>query len=209
MNEQEHKKANSTFWRAVFVALSLVAIILFCSNCVSEKKRAEICSTCPIKIERHDSVAPPEIKYTPFDTTLFLAKMFGKQIEANNCDSLVAELKRKNNEIQTKENGVTETILRNPKTGALTFKCETDSLKEAVRLLRKEVTQKQFTTITKEVLARCEKRHVTDNEIFWIKVGKWLFGILVAYVSLRLLKAYLKRMFPVSRIASVAGKFIP
>jgi len=125
-----------------------------------------------------DSTGVPEVTNTYFDSTLWIAKHKGKDQEFANCDSIYAMLSRHSNTLTTIDNGVRSTITGVGK--RLVFKCETDSLKEVIKLLKQKVNTPHFKTITREVPARCEKEHKTSFDGF----TNWFFYIVGGFILL-------------------------
>lgn len=120
-----------------------------------------------------DSVGTPQITATPFDTAALISRHAGKNMSFKDCPELDAELVSQHT-ITTVQDGIKEEIIETP-TG-ITFKCETDSLKDIIRLLKVQVSIPHYITITKEVAARCDKEHRTDFDgwcrwWFWITAG--------------------------------------
>ncbi len=174
MNKQVPLSRTSTFLRAFFVAFVLTTIACLCS-CVTNKQRLRICQTCPIKIETHekDSIGEPVVKKTLYDSLLNVRNHQGATLVYTNCDSLVKTLlKAKDSTIIAVKDGVKSTI--SDKGGKITFKCETDSLKEVVRILKLQVNTPHYKIkeTIKEVPARCEKEHIGWWDKLFIVCGK-------------------------------------
>ena len=168
--------------------------ILFClihgfSSCSYDKKLAKWCARCPIKTTVVDSVPAPKITATPFDTTLWIKNHHGKEIVVNNCDSLYALLARNNGTVTTTENGVKATIMGGVNK-PIKFKCETDSLKEVIRLMKIQVHQDHFRTVTVQVPARCEKNHQTGFETFLVWSGGILWIALILFVGWQVVRRW-------------------
>jgi len=170
----------------------LTKILLIClilTSCISEKKRMKICKTCTLRETKQDSLGEQQIITAPFDTALFLSGIKGKEIEVSNCDSLISLLNKK--PLESKENGLKAIIER--KGSGFVFRCEADSLKAVITLLKTKISQTKFTTITKEVPARCDLDHVSwwDNLFIWI--GKILSGAFVLFLALK----YFRKQLPI------------
>lgn len=162
-----------------------IAMIIFIASCVTEKKRAEICRTCALKIEtkQRDSTGVPMIKRSTYDSLLTIKNAQGKTFDYKNCDSLMAALARsKDSTISATQNGVKGTI--SGKGGKVSFKCETDSLKAVIAMLREEVNTPhyQFKEKLVETPARCELRHINNTDSFFIVSGKcaWILLVILA-----------------------------
>lgn len=172
------------FWLAAF------ALLVLFTSCVTEKQRLRICKSCALSETRKDSIGKPEVTVTPFDTILWISRR-GKPQHFTNCDSLIKALAAGNGTITTRENGIRGTITGTRK--GFTFACEVDSLKEVIRLLRSKITQPVFTTITKEVPARCELHHLRKWDSFWIIMGRLQLGLVLLCLLLSLVWAKLRR----------------
>ena len=113
---------------------ALIAIILV--SCISEKKRAKICATCPIVTE----VVTKET-ITSFDTALYISRT-GKDLsfKANDSDccvlvsALYTQMAANNGTITAKKDGIKSSIFKDK--GALVFRCGADSLLEVLKGIR-------------------------------------------------------------------------
>lgn len=151
-------------------------------GCVTEKQRLKICQSCTLASK--DSVRVVTT-VTPFDTALYVSQM-GKDIsfniDSNNCcqlvDTLFSMMARSNGTITAKENGVKSSIFT--KNNKLTFRCEADSLKNVITLLRKEIETSR--EVVKVVPARCDLEHRTKFDGFTF----WWFWITSALLALTL-----------------------
>lgn len=174
----------------VLIAILAVVVFMCCAGC--EAYKAKICMSCPTKTIIKDSIWTKETT----KTDSFYKEVKGPvQWLKSPCDEK-GNLKPIN--ITERKNGLVETI--KSQGNDLIVNCDADSLKELNKTLTIEINR--LHSEIKEVPV-CNRRHLTDNDIFWIKVGKWLFWILIGYVLLRLLKIYLKKTFP------LVARFIP
>ena len=160
----------------------LIWLVTFFSSCISEKKRQEICRTCALKIETktRDSIGEPTVKKSKYDSLVNVANRAGRTFKYKNCDSLMKALHQSpDSSISATENGVKGTI--SGKGGNLTFKCETDSLKAVIAMLRLEISRPHYRFIDKivEVPARCELEHLSKWDSFFIITGRILWCILI------------------------------
>lgn len=165
-------------------AFAAILVIASMQSCVTQKQRERILKDCPIKIETKTTT---ETVVTPFDTTLFLKGYKGKEITAPNCDSLLKMIAANGGTLQTEENGVISTITHS--NGVITFKCETDSLKAVITLLKKQIKERSESLVT--VPAKCEKEHVTKWDSFRI-TG---FNIVASIIGLLAIGWLLKKKF--------------
>jgi len=164
-----------------------LALILLLTSCISEKKRAEICASCPIVTE----VVTVE-KITSFDTALYISKM-GKDLSFNANDSdccvlvnaLLEAMAESNDTIKAKKDGIKSSIFKDKAKGKIVFRCEADSLKEVIKGLRTvKITDKKETKVI-EKLCELEHRNWLDclaRKWLWISLivlsvfGLWKFG---------------------------------
>lgn len=164
--------------------ISILLITVLFTACLSEKKRQEICSQCPIVIK--DSIR--EItKVSSFDTTLFLSTL-GKDIMfdfSGDCcstmDSLFAQMGRNNGTITATDNGIKSSIFKKGK--AIVFRCEADSLRAVIKGLRTTIETTKSRVETKVLPApKCEKPHKDwldkyDRPWFFISLGALLLWL--------------------------------
>ena len=180
------KQDDSDNVKLIIIVIMLFLLIVFVfSGCITEKKRAEICSTCPVKTEVRDSIIE-RIKEIPFDTTIWLAKHTGKEQSFTNCDSLFYKLAKFNNRLQTDSNGIKSIIEK--KGNRITFRCEADSLRQVIKLLKYQKDRVQVKTVVKEVPARCDKDHKTWLDGLY-KRGFWiLLSVIAGFFGFKYLK---------------------
>jgi hypothetical protein len=130
----------------------------------------------PLRTTTKDSTSVV-IRETPFDTLLWIKNHKGKDQVFSNCDSLLSLLS-KTGTLTTKSDGVKSTIIRTNK--GIVFKCETDSLKEVIRLMKYEKRIDRIKEIIIEVPSKCTKEHSGWLDGFY-KRGFWVcFLLLVA-----------------------------
>lgn len=169
----------------------LVIIVLMCfASCKAYKDK--ICMSCPTKTIIKDSIW---IKETVRVDTHYKSVPGPVQWLKSPCDSN-GNLKPIN--IVTKKNGLKSTI--KSVGNDLHVNCDADSLQELVTtlLIENNILHSEIIEVP-----TCHKTHKTDNDIFWIKVGKWFLGLLIFYIILRILKKYLKTTFP------IIARFLP
>lgn len=148
-----------------------LVILLFLSSCSCDwhlqRAEAKGCVRDTVKTE-----TTREVSVTPFDTTIWILKHKVADQEFVNCDSLYAMLSRHSNTITTKENGVKATII---KVGdRLVFKCETDSLKAVIELLRTQIKESKITNKTKVI--EVDKPKWIDG---FYKRAFWFYSIIM------------------------------
>lgn len=156
--------------------LLLLSALLF--GCITEKKRLEICKSCTLNQITKDSTGVDEVVNTWRDSAIYWKSKQGKTIHVNDCDSLIEQLNNKGS-IVSDSNGIKAIIEK--KVGSkrgFTFRCESDSLKQVIKLLKQQVKLNHFKTIIKEMPARCQLEHLTKWDSFWIRVGQILSGLI-------------------------------
>lgn len=159
--------------RAILPILALLLV----SSCVTEKKRAKICATCPTKdsvsVVRKDSII-----YR--DTVLFIT-LAGDTVKVPSpCDSLG---KLKIFEVKEKKNGLVTTIKSDGKT--LTATCAADSLMKVVEKIRADYYASIHSGETSHIKLECERDHRN-----WLdKAGRW--ALLIDLLALVAMGAYL------------------
>lgn len=158
--------------------LSLLIIII---SCVTEKKRAEICNTCPVM----ESVVYKE-KIKLKDTTIYITQHGPIQYLENPCKKLCDSLGNlKPFSITKKENGIVGTI--KSVGNSIAFDCKDDSLKKVISgLIEKNTVNSEEKTVIR--YENCKKNHRTDFDGFC----RWFFYIvgplLFCYIFLRIKK---------------------
>lgn len=166
---------------SVYFLLSVIALIMVLNSCITEKKRAKICATCPVKESSNDSTASHE-QISTFDTTAWIKNHVGKDQEFYGCDSLLAALSRSNNLLVTDSNGVKSTITKKGK--SITFRCETDSLKAEIKGLKKTISNfhSKNTVKTFTIKEDCKRDHRTDFD----GLCRWFFYIVAPMIGIYL-----------------------
>lgn len=181
-------KANNNFDPYFpFLLTALIIFLLFLSSCTYEHRLAKWCARCPIKETIKDSLGAPKIIEVPYDTLALISRHQGKEMTFNNCDSLYAVLAAHHGTITELQDGVKEIITGNPGK-KISFRCETDSLKEVIRLLRSRVEQPHYITITKEVAARCELEHRNSWDgwcRWWFWISLWVIVVFGLFLRFR------------------------
>lgn len=176
MKEPINKNALPGFLVTVLIAVIMVFFIILNTGCAGKK---------PLTVTTKDSTFE---KQTPFDTLALIKRHKGKDHTFLNCDSLYKLLAINAGTITSKQDGVRSTITKQ-KNGSIRFRCETDSLMEVIRLTR--IEKNRVITTVKEVRANCERRHITDFEIFRLMVGTITLVILGLWLLLKVLSNYI------------------
>lgn len=189
------KNGNIKYLLLFFIAL---LIVLVATSCVVTKKQKEKhCKACVLKESVKDSISviikDREVKVFIRDTI----KVKTPNPCADLCDSL-GHLKNFDRTIPGKPGTSTRLFTRND---SLLVEAMADSLKATATV--KDTTTNHFREVTQQVPAKCEKRHLTDWDIIWIKAGRILSGLLALFILLKVAKIYLKASFP------AVAKFLP
>ena len=123
--------------------LSFIIMIVLFSSCMTEKRRAKICSSCPVVTEvvtvKDSSSSKTIVKY---DT--IYKKVVGPTMYMNSpCDFLCDSLGRiKDFKKESTNNGIKQTLEGNKKDNTLTQKCNADSLMQVNKQITTENNQK-------------------------------------------------------------------
>lgn len=195
----DRKKDNKALLAFLLCCLIAFLLIICISSCVvTKKQKREFCKTCTLSESIKDSTS---VKVKDREVKVYIHDTVKTQLPnpcAALCDS-VGKLKKFDQIIPGKKKGTsTRLFTRND---SLLVETLLDSLQASAHV--KDSLISHYRETVREVPARCEKRHITDNEIFWIKTGRSLTWLLVGYILLRLLKLYLKKTFP------MLARFIP
>jgi len=155
-------------------ALTIITAILLLSGCITEKKRAKICSTCPSLITFKDSIR--EV-ITNRDTTIYITRS-GDSIYIP-CDSL--KYKK-----VFKRNGLKLTVTKDIK--GIEANCEADSLKAVITGLNKEITRVTKESETKTIIAHCALKHQSGFDkfcqyVFWFDCVLLIILVLIFYLK--------------------------
>lgn len=172
----------------LFLAFISVIVIVFLASCITQNRRDRICATCQLKETITDSTGTPVVHATPFDTALWIINHQGKEMNFKDCPELDRQLVSQGT-ITAVQNGIRETITRTAK--GITFKCETDSLKQIIRLLRIQISTPHYRVVIRDVPAHCTLNHRTGFDdlcrwVFWILCGAASSGIGLWLIKRRL-----------------------
>lgn len=139
-----------------------------------------------------DSIATRDVTTIEYDTLKFPFEVPGPTLYLENpckwlCDSLgnLKPVKRTEH-----KNGMTSSITTVG--NVLKFDCKEDSLKYIIQTQKRVI--ETFEKDTKIVQEDCKREHLTKLDSFWIITGRWLLGILIAYILLRVFKTYLSNI---------------
>jgi len=161
----------------------LLTLITF-SSCISARKRAKICATCPVSVK--DSIVNTTSTIVR-DTTIYITIQGEPVIIDNPCDTngILKPFKR-----VERNNGLITTI--EAKDGKLTARCDADSLSKVIEALTKIVNHSSSKDTVKTIeVNRPTKFQGFTFWWFWITVVLLLFWIGKNY-----LLRYLKKVVP-------------
>lgn len=185
-----YKKIVRFSWWCFFAS----CVLFFLFACNSKKRMQRLCSKCPSSIVVKDSVHTT-ITNNYYDSLLYYKNRVGKPIIVEtDCDSLVKLLAANNNTLVSKDNGIKTSVIKTSK--GFIFKCETDSLKQLVQLLKQkiETNRVKATTETIKVPALCDKQHLDWWDKALIVCGKiFIFIALSAIIYFAFKLGFLKR----------------
>lgn len=151
-----------------------IALIFMITSCVTEKKRLQICKSCPLKIERKDSIVYKDsIRNVPVIVSHTIAVQ-----TPNPC----AELCDENGKLRS---GFSRTIPGKKGTSArmftrndsVLFEAMADSVDAMAQVV--ERTIEKYSSTHEQVPARCELEHLSKWDSFFIITGRILWGILI------------------------------
>lgn len=159
--------------KAKVILTSLFLLLLFFS-CITEKKRAKICSTCPVINYTKDSIV-----VVKKDTTIYVnSEPVLIELESP-CSQLCDSLNHLKDFYYThKDKGIRATITS--KNGKLIVNCKADSLQNIIKGL---ITDKENWTKnvqTKIIQEDCKKSHQTKFDgftFYWFIISLIFLGI--------------------------------
>jgi len=155
----------------------LIGLMFFLSSCVTEKKRLEICKSCPVKITVKDSIRV-EVRERPVQLWVHdTVNWFLPNPCAQLCDSF-GNLKKTNITVRGNKGAQVNLI---SKGNTLYFETIIDSLKATGTVKDSIINRIKDTTI--EVPARCELDHIGWWDRFFISSGKILLCVLIVAVG--------------------------
>lgn len=135
-----------------------------------------------------DSIATRDVTTIEYDTIKIPYSVQGETIYLQSpCDSL-GKLKPVN--ITKTKNGITSSVKSIGNT--LVFDCKEDSLMYIIETQKRVI--ETFEKDTKIVQEDCKREHLNKTDSFWIITGRWLLGLLIAYILLKVFKTYLSNI---------------
>lgn len=157
----------------------LIALLAFCSSCITEKKRAKICGSCPSKIEVKDSIVERLVEvpvYTPPipGPTLYLPSPC-----AALCDSL-GNLKPFT--IEKKQNGIKTTLKSNLVNNTLEI---ASNLEDSTKTLAKVNVKDHYHSKQEVIQAPCKLEHVNWWNKFCVYFTLVIGTLLLIYFYIR------------------------
>lgn len=167
-------------------AIFLLCVIVF-SSCITEKKRAKICATCPTHTTIKDSVRF-EIKERL--QQVFITDTFNYFLPnpcANLCDSL-GNLKPTFKTIIISDKGTKQTL--SVKNNSLVLVEQLDSLKKVISV--KDTLIERFINTTIEVPAQCKLEHLTWWDKLFRGLGQILSVVVLLFLGFKAVMYYLK-----------------
>lgn len=163
--------------------IKLLILVVALSSCISQKKRAEICSTCPSKTK--DSVITV-IK----DTTIYITRPGETVIVPNPCAELCDSFGNVRVFTQTQhKNGITTTL--RTERNKLIVLCKADSLEAIIKGLRSTNTFRSETITAPKV----EKSRFQTFINYWFWVTAALIVGYFGYKLLPLLKLFKNKKY--------------
>ena len=178
------KLLNNDTFKALMLAFLIAMLVLGVSSCITEKKRAEICATCPTESFVKDSIIV-KVK----DTTIWLTLPAEKLYLPNPCSELCDSLGRLKPSFKPRishRNGLTTTL--KVQNDSLVISCKADSLMAVIQVL-----QVARIHSSKEVRKIIEYK-TTRTEDFWIRLGQILLLLLALFGVYKLVRWKFKRL---------------
>lgn len=155
-----------------FFAAIIIFFVLFFSNCITDRKREEICKTCVMQQKTTDSV---KTVIKNIEIPVYITDTIHHWI-ANPCAYLCDSLGRLKafNKVITDDKGTKQEIYT--KNNELHWRTIIDSLKKVITI--RDTNTTRVITTEKEVESKCNKVHRTSFDDFC----RWFFWILSAIV---------------------------
>ena len=170
----------------------IIFILLFLVSCITEKKKAKICSECPVVTEVVTVIDSSWSKTITVYDTVYKTIQGPSIILPGPCDQFCDSTgKLKPFYKQTKKNGIKQTLYTDTKNNTLVQKCDIDSLLQ----VNKEITiennklriENKKITLEPKVIYK-----VTAWQSFIIKSGYIAWIILLSFVAYNIYKIYNK-----------------
>lgn len=168
--------------------LLYILLLFTLVSCKAYKER--ICSECPVVTK--DVIIKKDTTIFKTDTIKIPFAVQGPiQYLENPCKALCDSLGRlKPFEIKKKTNGITGTI--KSVGNSIAFDCKTDSLIEIIKTRDRTISILENKQDTKVIQEQCKREHLTKMDSYWIITGRWLFGLLILIILIKLFKTYLQ-----------------
>jgi hypothetical protein len=163
----------------------VAAIIVYLTGCVTEKQRQKICASCAVSISTKDSTVASVKERTITVTVHDTIETHTPNPCAELCDS-AGKLKKFDKVIPGKKAGTRSRLYT--RNDSLFIDAISDSLK-ALGTAHDSLI-KHFREVKEQVPAHCEKRHITDWEIFRLMVGTIALIILAGWLILKILSRW-------------------
>lgn len=164
--------------------LIIPALLLILNSCITEKKRAEICASCPVVSVVRDSIYE-RIK----DTTIYITH---REVEYR--DTIICDENGRANEVKKVVSGGGVKASLSIKNNRIKVKCETDSLYQVIKgLLVEKSTWSKSNQV--KVVKVCERQHKTKFDGFTY----WYFWITISIAGLIFALKYLKKYLTFNR----------
>lgn len=184
MTTATNNNNNNSGWFIWLVFIGIVIWLITITTSCGVLKNHYLQKYC----KESDSVATHDVTTIEFDTLKIPYPVQGETVYLQSpCDSL-GKLKPIN--ITKTKNGITSSIKSIGNT--LVFDCKEDSLMYIIETQKRVI--ETFEKDTKIVQEDCKREHLTKLDSFWIITGRWLLGILIAYILLRVFKTYLSNI---------------
>jgi len=167
----------------LIIALILAAIFLFLLNsCVTLKQRERILKDCVTSSYRKDSIQIiVKDKLMPYEIHDTIPYWLPNPC-ANLCDSAGNLKTNFSSKISSKDGSELDLKVKNNKL----IIDDNVNLKDNITI--KDTSINHITTIKEQVHENCKLKHLTDWDIFWIKVGQILSGLIGGAILLLVLK---------------------
>lgn len=170
----------------------IISILLLLVSCITEKKRAKICSECPVATEVVTVIDSSWSKTITVHDTVYKTIQGPSVILPGPCDRFCDSTgKLKPFYKQTKKNGVKQTLYTDTKNNTLVQKCDVDSLLQVNEKITTEINKLRIEnkkiTLEPKIIYK-----VTAWQSFIIKSGYTAWIVLLTFLAWGIFKAYNK-----------------
>lgn len=184
MTTATNNNNNNSGWFIWLVFIGIVIWLITITTSCGVLKNHYLQKYC----KESDSVATHDVTTIEFDTLKIPYPVQGETVYLQSpCDSL-GKLKPIN--ITKTKNGITSSIKSIGNT--LVFDCKEDSLMYIIETQKRVI--ETFEKDTKIVQEDCKLEHLSKTDSFWIITGRWLLGLLIAFILLKVFKTYLSNI---------------